>query len=133
MSIANLSAALSTQLQTIATANSYVVAWENQSYTPTASDTFLQEAIIPAETNDPALTVGYLDETGIYQVTVNTPLGGYKGTAQAIADTISAGFRRQILTYNSQKLEIRRVTINPALPSDGWYSVPISIEYRSIS
>jgi hypothetical protein len=133
MSLANISTALSTELQTIATANAYTVAWENQDFTPTAGETWLSENVIPATTSDPAVSAGYLDESGVYQVTIHTALGSYKGEAQQIASVIEAGFRRKLLEFNGQKVDIRSVTINPALPADGWYAVPVSIEYRSIS
>ena len=111
------------------------IAWENTAFTPVVGDTYLSEAILFGESVPLAIDFGGTEETvGVYQVSVNAPTDTTTFPALELARTIKSAFARGIYTDTTtgQKLEITRVSLNPALIEAPWLTLPVSINFKVI-
>lgn len=115
-----------------------VTAYENATFDPseklTDEDMFYQRAyLLPAASRSPTLggTTELVEEKGIFQVSIYyRPDEGTAG-ARARAEAIRAHFPRGLtLTSGGVSVQIQqRASVGPAMSSDGWYVVPVSIPY----
>ena len=123
----DIQAALDTQLATI---TGTPIAFPNVPYTPQAGTTYLRAAFLPADTLQASLGGSGKDETnGIYQVDVVTPRGSGRPSE---VDTVADAFKRgTVLTYNSQSLRVRSVSMGPAILDEEWYFIPVSIDFQT--
>jgi len=123
----DIQAALDTQLATITGTQ---IAFPNIPYTPQAGTTYLRASFLPAETLQASLGGVGKDETnGIYQVDVVAPRGsGRPSEVDTVADTFKRG---TVLTYNSQSLRVRSVSMGPAILDEEWYFIPVSIDFQT--
>jgi len=105
------------------------VAYENQPYTAVSGVLWLRENILPADTDPLTLADGdSMDYRGVYQVTVFAPADGGAATGKVMAETIALHFRRGTEVGSGR---VSRVSINPAVNDDGWYVIPVSINYQA--
>lgn len=122
----DIQAALDTQLATI---TGTPIAYPNVPYTPQAGTTYLRASFLPGDTIQASLGASGQDETnGIYQVDIVAPRGsGRPSEVDTVADTFKRG---TVLTYNSQSLRVRSVSMGPAILDDEWYFIPMSIDFQ---
>jgi len=130
----DITAALDARLNTMASLPP--VAWENTVYEPTLNTLYLRPTHLPADTV--AGTIGDAASTdlstGIYQVDVFSPAGDGKNEAYVMADLIADHLKRDTdLTYNSRTIRIKNVSLSPANQDNGWYQIPVNIEYYSFT
>ena len=128
----DISAALSTALNTLATSLAINVAWENSNYEPTVNESYLRETLLPAEGAFYTLD-SQGENLGIYQIDVIAPTNQGKGAAIALADDIADAFEDSTLTYGSTTVYTRAVSRAVGRRDGNWYIMPISVSYRSIT
>lgn len=139
MSIENVRAALDGILSDWATANSVPVAWENLATGSALSAPYVMPFLLPVETVGVGLAIGdNQDFTGIYQISVYTEKGkGTKASRDIVNSLIEAyarGAEVEIpVTGGVQKVLIEMSSAAPALDGDAWYTVPVSVRYRSFA
>ena len=111
------------------------VAWENANYEPVIGSTFVRPTNIQGDTIQTSLGTNGNDETeGLYQVDVFTSSNTGKGAAIELADLIGDRFKRgQYLTYNGVNVRIKQTSRGVGINSDGWYQIPVNIQYLSIT
>lgn len=131
MSNAAVAAALATRLATLGLPTQ----WENSQFTPTANQTYLVEAFLPAATVAVGIASTSSDELlGIYQVMVMSPRGATKGPGIAAAEQVLAAFPRGLrITRNGVTVTIQRSYLGPALMQNDRWAIPVSIDYRAFT
>jgi len=135
MSFNNVQAALNTKLVTLG----YAVAWENKPFNPetdVAEDTpFVKVDFMPAETQIIELGInGKNSLRGIYQVSIWAPIGLKEGDYQSrtYAEAILAAFKRgDELEYGTTLVRIIKSWKSPALETQSYYTVPVSIRWKA--
>jgi len=131
---ADISNALDTRLNTLSPLPP--VAWPNREYIPIVGTKWIRPALLPADTI--AATIGDTSSTdlntGIYQVDIFTKAGEGKNDAMVQADLIADHFKRDTeLTYNAHTVVIKNVSQSPAQINNGWFQVPVNIEYYAFT
>lgn len=127
--------ALSTQLGTLT--GGYPIAWPNRAYKPTAGTSYLALNFLPAFTAQADLgTSGLNENLGVAQVDIwqASVAAGGDGWAAAYdkADQIAEHFKRGTKLVNGGiTVTIESVEIGPQLNEDGWFQIPVSINYRA--
>lgn len=106
---------------------------ENEAYKPGDSDTYLKAFTLPGDTASNTLGGDHRLYTGVFQVSIVTPSGKYRGPAGTIADQIAALFP---LYERNTKNALTVVTMTPVdqgpgIPDDTTYTVPVSFAYRA--
>jgi hypothetical protein len=105
---------LSTQLNTYSLSKPIDVAWINFSYSPDPNTAYLAEAFIPATPDERFLSSG--DRiSGIYQVTIITPINQGVSELETLQDEVIALYRDKNL--NDASLSYK-VSIDNVYPSD---------------
>ncbi len=129
MSNAAIFSALSTRLATL----NLPTQWENSQFVPTANQTYLAEAFLPAATVPVGIASTAAQELfGIYQVMVMSPKGGTKGPAKVATGQVLAAFPRGLrLTYSGVTVTIMRSYLGPSIMQGDRYATPVSIDYRA--
>lgn len=107
------------------------VAWENADYKPIVGTPYLKPRFLPAEPEQAALgSTGSNRLGGIYQVSVIHPIGGGSAAAKAQADAIVSQFKRGTqLTRDDLTIRVDRAWQGPAMDSEAWYTIPVSIRW----
>lgn len=106
---------------------------ENEAYTPPNGATYLKAFTLPADTASNTLAGDHKLFTGVFQVSIVTPSGKFRGAAGAIADQIASLFP---LYERNTKGALTAVTMSPVDPGpgiseDATYTVPVSFLYRA--
>lgn len=106
---------------------------ENEAYAPKDGETYLKAYTLPADTASNTLAGDHRLYTGVFQVSIVTPSGKYRGVAGALADQIAALFP---LYERNTKGALTVVTMSPVDPGpgiseDATYTVPTSFLYRA--
>lgn len=116
-----------------ALAPSFPTAWENADYKPVTGTAYQEPFLLPTIPDNSSLGSGHYIELGLFQVNVKYPQGKGANPAQSKAEAIKAHFQRATtLTENDIILVITQTPrIAPAFVSDGWYVVPITINYQA--
>lgn len=129
MSDANLITQLETALVGVPGFPADKILWPEKikdDFNPAADITYLQPFHLPA--NSGLLTFDAVQENiGIYQVTILAPLNEYYDS-MTLADTIRDHFKSVSLSG----VEILQVNRAAAIRGKSHWSIPISINYRSI-
>lgn len=130
MSQLNIRLALETRLKALAT---FPTAYENVDFTPTTGTAYQRVNLLPAQPDNPTLGGTHYLELGVFQITLCYPQNKGIKDAMTKAEAIRAHFSRGLsLTQGSTTLTITRTpSINPAFIDDGWYCVPVSIQYHA--
>ena len=104
-------------------------AYENVDFTPVQGTLWMSEFFLPAATDPLTLAPGNSQQhDGVYQVSVYAPLEQGTGEAEAIAAAIVAHFARGTVCGPAR---VMSSYVNGALTSDGWYQIPVTINYRA--
>ncbi|WP_085747302.1 phage tail terminator-like protein [Pseudomonas sp. R45(2017)] len=106
---------------------------ENETFTPVDGATYLKAFTLPGDTTSNTLAGDHKLFTGVFQVSIVTPAGKYRGAAGALADQIAALFP---LYERNTKNALTVVTMTPVdqgpgIPDDTTYTVPVSFAYRA--
>lgn len=128
----DISNALDTQLSALSPLPA--VAWPNRTYIPVKGTKWIRPTLLPASSE--VATIGETNSTdlntGIYQVDVFIDAGEGKNDAMVQADLIADHFKRDTeLTYNGRTVIIKNVGQSPSQTDNGWFQVPVNIEYQS--
>ena len=112
------------------------VAWENITYEPVVGTLYLRPTLLFGNTE--IATIGDTTSTdqniGIYQVDVFAEAGKGKNAAIVQADLVADRFKRGTeITYNGLTVRVKNVSMAQPVTVDGWYQVPVEIEYESYS
>ncbi len=130
----DINTALSVRLAEIQTAGVPPIAYENAEYTPVEGTLYLRESFLPNIKD--AVGVAHTsadDYEGLYQVSVMAGRGDRRFDAQEQARLISLHFPRGAeYTFNSIKVKITSARVSQGITDEGWYSVPVTIEWRAI-
>ena len=131
MSHRKISAALSSRLNTLTDAPP--IAFENVPFTPVDGTTWLRESYLPANSATVGLEPGgSTDFTGVYQVSIYTPLDDYKLESHQLIDSITAHFARgTMLVFEGQSVVVEQVNVAQGLASGGWWLMPVSVNWRA--
>jgi len=129
----DIQAALDTKLNTISPA--VATAWENKTYKPVKGTLYIRPTNLPGDTVQAGLGDTGEDNTiGVYQVDVFAPGGKGKKAAVDQADTIANLFKRGTdMVYNSRTVRVQSVSRGSARNDDGWYHLPVVINYYSFT
>jgi len=131
MSHRKISAALSSRLNTLPDAPP--IAFENVPFTPVDGTTWLRESYLPANSATVGLEPGgSTDFTGVYQISIYTPLDDSKFGAHQLIDDITAHFARgTMLVFEGQAVVVEQVNVSQGLASGGWWLMPVSVNWRA--
>ena len=100
---------------------------ENEAYAPKDGETYLKAYTLPADSASNTLAGDHRLYTGVFQVSIVTPSGKYRGVAGALADQIAVLFP---LYERNTKGALTVVTMSPVDPGpgiseDATYTVPV--------
>jgi hypothetical protein len=106
---------------------------ENGVFSPEDGETYLRAFALPADTASNTLGGDHRLYTGVFQVSIVTPAGKYRGVGGTLADQIAALFP---LYERNTKNALTVVTMTPVdqgpgIPSDTTYTIPVSFMYRA--
>lgn len=106
---------------------------ENEVCEPGTGVTYLRAFTLPGDTASNTLAGDHRLYTGVFQVSIVTPSGKFRGAAGALADQIAALFP---LYERNTKGALTVVTMTPVdpgpgIPDDTTFTVPVSFQYRS--
>ena len=106
---------------------------ENEAYEPGNGVTYLRAFTLPGDTASGTLGGDHKLFTGVFQVSIVTPGGKYRGGAGALADQIAALFPLYgRITKNALTVvTMTPVDQGPGIPDDTTYTVPVSFAYRA--
>lgn len=113
--------------------DSIPTAYPNDDFDPKNETEFNQIHLIPSASQGATFGQGGRDvESGIFQITLNVQSGTQDGVILSRARAIKSYFQQNnSLTYSTVTVNITTITIEQGFHSDGWYKVPVSINYRS--
>ncbi|AZE48250.1 hypothetical protein C4K04_2577 [Pseudomonas chlororaphis] len=106
---------------------------ENGVFSPEDGETYLRAFTLPADTASNTLGGDHRLYTGVFQVSIVTPSGKYRGVGGTLADQIAALFP---LYERNTKNALTVVTMTPVdqgpgIPNDTTYTIPVSFAYRA--
>ncbi|EIM14253.1 phage tail terminator-like protein [Pseudomonas chlororaphis] len=106
---------------------------ENGVFSPEDGETYLRAFTLPADTASNTLGGDHRLYTGVFQVSIVTPAGKYRGVGGTLVDQIAALFP---LYERNTKNALTVVTMTPVdqgpgIPSDTTYTIPVSFAYRA--
>ncbi|MDG0980238.1 MAG: phage tail terminator-like protein [Halieaceae bacterium] len=130
----DINTALSVRLAEFQTAGEPPIAYENAAFTPVDGVLYLLETFIPNIKDQLGLGHSSADDyEGFYQITVNDSRSNRRFTAQEQARLLMLHFPRGAeYTFNSVKVKITSARVSQGITKEGWYSVPVTIEWRAI-
>lgn len=132
MSITAIESTLEALLQTLE--GSPPVAWEDLAFTPTTGQGYLRVNHLHNFPRDLYIEGGPAELPGILQVMVVWPAGQGKVVAKQWAEKVAALFAPvQTLAAGNHSIGLLQApAIAGGMPDDdGWYSVPVSINWRA--
>lgn len=128
---------LETRLNTWAAARNPAlpIAWQNKSFTPPSSGSYLRAFILPAPTESHDLKGDHRKYSGVFQVSVVAPRDTGPGAAEAIAEEIAALFpmslRMAIASPAFDLILASPMQIARGIDEPDRYVVPVSAQYRA--
>lgn len=133
--INNIQQALDTILKTWADAVTIAVAWENLGDQTDIDEPHVASFLLPAETsingvgdNDPS------DFTGIYQVNVYVQKGDGTIDSRPLVDGLLSAFKKGTTSQvGAQRVRIVNSWRSSAIDNQAWYTIPVSVRYRSFA
>lgn len=107
------------------------IAWENVSYTPTTSTTFLRPSFAPLVRRPSHRGLNPQQYyAGAFFIDVVSPEGEGPGAGLTIAQTLVENFEStSTLTANSLDICIREAMIERAYTQDAWFITPVVIDW----
>lgn len=128
---------LETRLNTWAAARNPAlpIAWQNKTFDPPSSGSYLRAFILPAPTDSDDLKGDHRKYTGVFQVSVVAPRDTGPGAAESIAEEIAALFpMSQTLTIASPAFSLQMTSpmqIARGIDDADKHVVPVSAQYRA--
>lgn len=109
------------------------IAYQNVSFTPAANETYLRAFTLPAGTDSNDLAGEHRLYTGVFQITIVTPVGGGPGAAETLADELAALYPlNDQLTKTSFTVRVMTpVEPGPEQQEDTAFALPVSFQYRA--
>jgi len=106
---------------------------ENETYEPGTGVTYLRAFTLPGDTTSGTLGGDHKLFTGVFQVSIVTPAGKYRGAAGSLADQIAALFPlyERIPKNALTVVTMTPVDQGPGIPDNTTYTVPVSFAYRA--
>ncbi|MGX9379037.1 phage tail terminator-like protein [Pseudomonas sp. JQ36] len=106
---------------------------ENEAYTPVDGATYLKAFTLPGDTTSSTLAGDHKLYTGVFQVSIVTPSGKYRGAAGTLADQIAALFPLYERTTKGVLTVVTMTPVEqgPGISGDTIYTVPVSFMYRA--
>ncbi|MDH1824612.1 DUF4128 domain-containing protein [Delftia tsuruhatensis] len=131
MSIVAIETALEERLQTLPTPPP--IAWEDVAFEPTTGQGYLRVRHLHNHPRDLFIEGGPAELPGIFQVDVVWPAGRGKVEAKQMAEQVAALFAPvQSLDAGNRRIELAQTpAIAGGMPDEGWYTVPVSINWRA--
>lgn len=132
MSIVAIETALEERLQTLPTPPP--IAWEDVAFEPTTGQGYLRVRHLHNHPRDLFIEGGPAELPGIFQVDVVWPAGRGKVEAKQMAEQVAALFAPvQSLDAGNRRIELAQTpAIAGGMPDEGWYTVPVSINWRAM-
>lgn len=132
MSIVAIETALEEHLLTLATPPP--IAWEDVAFEPTTGQGYLRVHHLHNHPRDLFIEGGPAELPGIFQVDVVWPAGQGKVEAKQMAEQVAALFSPvQSLDAGNHRIELAQTpTIAGGMPDEGWYTVPVSVNWRAM-
>lgn len=128
-------AALESRLSAWAAAQSppIPISWQNIPFAPPNQARYLRAFLLPAETQDHAVTNDVTTYAGVFQVSVCVPDGSGAGAAELLVEALTVQFAAGTLIVRSglSVLVSRTPSSAPAMQEPGLFVVPVSIRYRA--
>lgn len=106
------------------------IAYPNDGYEPAQGSEYVEAHKMPIASEQASLGASGKDRNfGIFQITVKIP----KGDGESLlSDQIADQFKRgTVLTKNGTITRVVSVSVSQGFSSEAWYSVPITISFRS--
>lgn len=131
MSIVAIESALEERLMTLASPP--LIAWEDVAFEPTTGQGYLRVHHLHNTPRDFTLVGDAAERLGIFQVDVVWPAGRGKVEAKQMAEQVAALFAPvQSLDAGNHRVDLTRTpSIAGGMPDEGWYTVPVSINWRA--
>ena len=131
MTQARVRAALETVLETWATAQSMLVAWENVTFDPGTQ--YVRSNLLPAQTQSFDLLGLHRRYQGVYQVTLVMPQGVGMGATEALVASLEVSFPQHtyFVSGGLRVLISRPMSAAGSFTGDGEVSVPVSCTYQA--
>lgn len=109
------------------------IAHENADYSPTAGTAYAEIKVIPNQAvPDTIGSPGYDETTGLFQITLRYPVGGYSITAKTKADEMMLYFLiGSEFTYSEQSVQITRKDRGAGIVEDGWYKIILRFTFNA--
>ncbi|MCG6574871.1 hypothetical protein EGM97_09140 [Pseudomonas sp. AF32] len=109
------------------------VAYQNVPFTPSNDETYLRAFLIPAGTDSNDLAGAHRLYTGVFQITIVTPVGNGPSGAETIADELAALYplNDRLARDGITALIMTPVEPGPELTEDTAFALPVSFQYRS--
>lgn len=135
MSTNAVRSALESRLSTWASARtpSLRIAWQNVEFAPAAGETYLRAFILPATTLSQTLDGLHRAYSGVFQVTIITPLHIGSGAALGIAAELDALFpvNQQMTASGVTTQVITPASVGVMIQDESTFEVPVSFRYRA--
>lgn len=106
---------------------------ENEAYEPGNGVTYLRAFTLPGDTASGTLGGDHKLYTGVFQVSIVTPSGKYRGAAGTLADQIAALFPLYERTTKGVLTVVTMTPVEqgPGISGDTIYTIPVSFMYRA--
>ncbi|NWD57278.1 DUF4128 domain-containing protein [Pseudomonas veronii] len=109
------------------------IAYQNVTFTPNNGETYLRAFLMPAGTDSNDLAGAHRLYTGVFQITIVTPVGNGPSGAETIADELAALYplNDRLVRDGITALIMTPVEPGPELTEDTAFALPVSFQYRS--
>jgi len=109
------------------------IAYQNVAFTPNNDETYLRAFLIPAGTDSNDLAGAHRLYTGVFQITIVTPVGNGPSGAETIADELAALYplNDRLVRNGLTALIMTPVEPGPELTEDTSFALPVSFQYRA--
>ena len=111
------------------------IAYDNREFDPSGKLNWLAAYFVPADSQPDGKSISDSNtDTGFFQVSVYSKVGGYDVAQLQIIDSVLSEFKNSsIATYQNQDVCILNSTVNQGTDSGGWWKRDITINYQSIN
>jgi len=116
------------------------IAYDNAVFDPANKEAWLATSFIPVDrATDTKDTTGVID-TGLFQVDVFVPMNDQTGGAkqynlralEIMSDVLDAFAQNTQLAFGNAKVSISSSEFAEPQPSESWYQIPITINFKRI-
>ena len=109
------------------------IAYQNVAFEPVEGETYLRAFSIPARTGSDDLAGEHRIYTGLFQITIVTPVGIGSGAGEVLAENLAVLFalNERLSRDNFTVLVMTPVEPGPVQQEDIGYALPVSFQYRA--